>query len=111
MILVHDTYSYQGLSIHEVLYQKLQWNKSNRSDKSEGKKVKRANNSKNMNYKFMVFVHDTSSYQGLFIYEVSLQSLQWNKSYSPDKNRDGLTDGRTDGRTDRQTDGRTRADL
>ena len=72
---------------------------------SEQEKVTKGNNSKNIDTRVTDLVHDTSSHQGLFIYEFSFQQYKNISSYCKMKKCDGksVTD-RTDRHTDRQTD-------
>ena len=85
----------------------------------------KGNYSKNINARLMDPLHDTSSHQGLSIYEVSYKKYKQNLSYykikkcdrksvrdrsdrqTDRRQTDRRTDGRTDGRMDGLTDGRT----
>ena len=71
MVLVHDTSSYSALQLYEVPLNSFNGCQLTELKRNSIAMYSNGNNSKNIQSRVTVLVHDTSSYCALQLYEVS----------------------------------------
>ena len=100
MVPVHKTTSERALQMNEASLKYLQRSSSFRADTKWHHKLSKGNNSKNIQSRVLVLMHDIISQCALQVFEVWLKFLKRFSSYRADTIF--VTDRQMDGQTDRR---------